>query len=247
MHTRSAALVVGVCALVVLVLQTTHAPQIGQPVVVLLSVDVVNLSIWPFAVHIEPRKAVGEIFPSEDDDPLVLIGRDVAGNGACLDFGCNAFCPRKDARLLVVVQHLKKLCSADRRVVAHAIVLCSSFHIRLLGFVCQWVDSSNASLFCQQQRYFLRDNPPHRPTGRKKAARGRLGGWWDGSRSVVVEGRVTGRAFDQGYGVSAVRVIVVALAAAGNGLAVACVVDPVPLALIVFSFDVARIGDCCHE
>ena len=54
------------------------------------------------------------------------------------------------------------------------------------------------------------------------------------------------RVFDKIDAVLAIAALDVAFAAASNRLAVSSIIDPVPFARVVFSFNVTGIGDVSH-
>lgn len=73
-HTREAGAIVRSKPAVLVVLLTRRFPQVANAVVRPIAVDVVNLSVRPFAVVQRPRKSVLANMPAtEFDDPVALI------------------------------------------------------------------------------------------------------------------------------------------------------------------------------
>jgi hypothetical protein len=72
-RTLVAALVVSVQFAVLLIACTICDPQIFPGIVILLTIFVVNLTIWPFACHVEPRKAMGAMTLAVDAQMDVTV------------------------------------------------------------------------------------------------------------------------------------------------------------------------------
>jgi hypothetical protein len=86
-----------------------HMPKVGYPVVTPDAVDVVNLLLWPFPVHPEPRKTVREVeAPLNCDTPVAAVA-DAAGDLPSLHFVRLDIDPSEDARLRVIAQDVPEL------------------------------------------------------------------------------------------------------------------------------------------
>ena len=73
------------------ILNPRHVSQVGDPVVVLDSVDVIDLMLGPFPVHHKPSKPMGLVSPSVNVDIDVSRSISTTGNSArsCIGAGHN--------------------------------------------------------------------------------------------------------------------------------------------------------------
>ena len=102
-----------ICSAVGSVLPVRRLPQVGNSVVVFNAVDVVDLTPWPFASHIEPCKAVGAVgFPPDHNLNIPLV---VGGPGRSLSFCLPAVLmvlfPSKNPSIRAIVKDVSNVAS----------------------------------------------------------------------------------------------------------------------------------------